>query len=610
MANPSHKRRVRAAFSLLAVLTCGAAGCGARERVVAGTPGAGAAAQQATPAATPEAVARLFALVRPEFSGARALETVAFVERRWRWPGNRPFDESIDHVVERLRAAGFVAESAAAASDRLTYRVERNAMRSLAWEPVDASLSLVGAAGAEGGPRALLRFATNRNMLAVGSESTPPGGVEAEVVAVGKGEGDAFDRVPVAGKIVYGEMGVGRLYAEAVRKRGALGVLAYSMPAYTRPEVHRTSIQFGSIPADSARPGWGILLSYDARESLTQALAAGPVRVRVTTDVRRYPSVERTVIADVRGIAVPNERFVFSAHVQEPGANDNASGVGTQVEMARTLAALVSSGRLSPGRSITFIWGNEIAATRRYLEDPPRAATVRWGLSLDMVGQDTRKTGGTFLIEKMPDPSAVWTRGEDRHSEWGGSPLRVDQLTPHFLNDFVLRRCLDQAKVTGWVVRTNPYEGGSDHVPFLDAKKPALLFWHFTDVFYHTDNDRLPNVSPDEMTNVGVSALVSALTLATADGATTREIVRELEGAAIARLDVETALSISALAGGGKRGREESILRTWTDWYEAAVRSTVEIEVGGATAETREAIDAAAGRIRRGGAARLLRLGG
>ena len=163
--------------------------------------------------------------------------------------------------------------------------------------------------------------------------------------------------------------------------------------------------------------------------------------------------------------------------------------------------------------------GNEIASTRRYLADRDRAATVRWGMSLDMVGEATEKTGGTSLIEKMPDPSAVWTRGEDRHSESGGSPLRVDQLTPHYFNDFVLRRCLDQAAVTGWVVRANPFEGGSDHVPFLDAKKPGLVFWHFTDAFYHTDNDRLPNVSPRELANVGVSALVSTLTLASAETA-------------------------------------------------------------------------------------------
>jgi len=552
-------------------------------------------------AAPPPAVARLFEVVRPAYSGDRALSTVAFVEQRWRWPGNRGFEESIDHVAEQLRGAGYVEEKAATAGDRLTFRIERRPMSNPAWEPLDASLTIVGA------DVPLLRFATNRNMLAVNSSSTPPDGLEAEVVSVGKGDNGAFDRVPLTGKIVFGEMSVGRLSNEA-RKRGAIGVLAYAMPAYTQPETHRTSIQFSSIAADTSAKAWGLLLSYDAREALQRALAAGTVRVRVMTRSRFSQSTERTVIADVLGSAKPNERFVFSAHVQEPGANDNASGVGAQVEMARVVASLVKAGTVDPRRSITFIWGNEIQATRRYLADGARAETVKWGVSLDMVGEDTEKTGGTFLIEKMPDPSAVWTRGEDHHTEWGGSPLGVDQLTPHFFNDFVLRRCLDQAAVTGWVVRTNPFEGGSDHVPFLDAKKPGLLFWHFTDVYYHTDNDRLPNVSPRELANVGVSALVSALALASADGATARALVGELERAAIARLDAEAALSRAELARGGDRGKETMILDTWTDWYRRAIRTMSEIEVGGSSRETERAIAAAESAVAKAGKERVAKL--
>ncbi len=53
--------------------------------------------------------------------------------------------------------------------------------------------------------------------------------------------------------------------------------------------------------ADTAAKAWGLLLSYDAREALQRALAAGPVRVRVMTQSRFSTSVERTVIADVRG---------------------------------------------------------------------------------------------------------------------------------------------------------------------------------------------------------------------------------------------------------------------------------------------------------------------
>ena len=227
----------------------------------------------------------------------------------------------------------------------------------------------------------------------------------------------------------------------------------------------------------------------------------------------------------------PDERFVFSAHVQEPGANDNASGVGTQAEMARTLAALLQRGEIDPGRTITMIWGNEIEQTQNYLAgDSVRTRDIHWGVSLDMTGEDTKKTGGTFLIEKMPDPSAVWTRGDDHHTEWGGSPVPLSMLRPHYFNDFILDRCLDQAAVTGWVVKTNPYEGGSDHTPYIQYHKPGLLFWHFTDVYYHTDGDRLPMVSPGEMKNVGVAALVSALTLTGADGPTARALVAQIEG--------------------------------------------------------------------------------
>ena len=53
----------------------------------------------------------LHALVRAELSGERAFETVAYVAPRWRLPGNTGFDESIRHVEQRLRAAGFNVET-------------------------------------------------------------------------------------------------------------------------------------------------------------------------------------------------------------------------------------------------------------------------------------------------------------------------------------------------------------------------------------------------------------------------------------------------------------------------------------------------------------------
>jgi hypothetical protein len=127
--------------------------------------------------------------------------------------------------------------------------------------------------------------------------------------------------------------------------------------------------------------------------------------VRVHASARAWRADELTLVADVRGDARPDERFVFSAHVQEPGANDNASGVGAQAEMARALAALVRAGRASPRRSVTFLWGDEIKSTRDYLAgDSARARGIRWGMSLDMVGRTPRRPAAPSSSRRCRTP--------------------------------------------------------------------------------------------------------------------------------------------------------------------------------------------------------------
>jgi hypothetical protein len=504
------------------------------------------------------AIQELLLNVQDAYSGERARDVVGFVEQYWRVPGNTGFDASIRRVVDDLEDAGYTAEEIAYPGARLTYRVERRPMARPTWEPIDASLTIVGR------DEPLLALATNRSMITAYSYSTPPSGVEAEVVDVGAGRPEDFEGVDVSGKIVFGEANTGRLFREAVQRRGAAGVLSYGLPAYNRPERYQNSISFGSIPLDSIAQSFGLRLSYAARETLKSALAAGPVRMHVMTESRIYPSEELTLVAEVRGDTHADERFVFSAHVQEPGANDNASGVGALSEIARVFGEEHRAGRFDPARTITMIWGDEISSTRRYLEeDSTRTAGVLWGLSLDMVGEDTEKTGGTFLIEKMPDPSSVWTRGDDQH--------------------------------------TNPYEGGSDHVPFLRAGKPGLLLWHFTDVFYHTDRDRLEMVSAETLKNAGVCAAVTAMTLTAADGETARFVIEELERSAVDRLDAEAALSRAAVASGEAVEEQRTILRTWTEWYEAAIRTAEDIELGGASVETLEALEQAVARVRERG---------
>ena len=87
----------------------------------------------------PPAVKRYFELVRPLFSGQRAFDQVAFMDRYFRSPGNEGFNASIRRVEETLKAAGYVEEKTAKPGDALTYRIERRPMTRPAWEPADGT---------------------------------------------------------------------------------------------------------------------------------------------------------------------------------------------------------------------------------------------------------------------------------------------------------------------------------------------------------------------------------------------------------------------------------------------------------------------------------------
>lgn len=514
-----------------------------------------------------------FDLTRNGFNEKNAIETTAFVEQRWRLPGNKGFNETIYYVEGLLKKAGFVQEQKNESEALLTYRIEKRPMKQNAWDPINAIISI------EGDQEPLLEFKTNRNMITISSASTPAEGIAAEVVYLNPTDISSIDDKDIKGKIVFSEIGAGRLFNIAINA-GALGVLGYSMPTYTQPEKHQTSIQFSGIN-NPDNNGWAINLSYKAKERLKKALAKGPVKLNVKVETNTYPSDELTIIANVKGSTNPDERFVYSAHVQEPGANDNASGVGTLAEMARLTADLVKSEKLTPQRTLTFLWGDEIVSTQRYIkENSERAKGIMWGMSLDMVGENTEKTGGSFLIEKMPDPSAIWTRGDDKHTEWGAGDVKESDLFPHYYNDLVMKICNDQGKYANWTVNYNPFEGGSDHTPFIKSKIPGLLMWHFTDVFYHTDNDRLDKVSAKTMKNVGISALTTAYTLVTANENTALFVINEVKTAALERLKTEYNLSKQAIADGKSTKQDEKqILSTWGKYYTDALTTSPSIPV-------------------------------
>jgi Zn-dependent M28 family amino/carboxypeptidase len=145
-----------------------------------------------------------------------------------------------------------------------------------------------------------------------------------------------------------------------------------------------------------------------------------------------------------------------------------------------------------------------------------------------------------------------------------------------------------RAKDTGWVVRTNPYEGGSDHTAFAEAGVPSLLTWHFTDRYYHTNLDRPDKTSPLEMINVGVSIAATAWFLASADERDALAVVDLIAASAENRLALERKQGAALAAAAEDRAKAEEtetqLLSAWRKWYSEALDSVRRLPPSGTTA--------------------------
>jgi aminopeptidase YwaD len=486
----------------------------------------------------------IYRSIVPRVDTRIAMDVVTFMAPRWRLAGNPAYDESIDFIRERLDKAG------------LAPRIDTYENSGRGWEQQRGTLSLEAAT-----PEVVLSREQDRLALCINSFSTASGGVVLPLVDVGAGTAADFQNRDVKGAIVLGNAGVGQLWTRAVRERGAAGVVSTDVARYTQPETTPDVLQWGSIPYDEARRSFAFKATPRAARRLRAALAAGPARVKVDIATTFHGGPNRTLLAEITGTARAEERVVLVAHVQEPGANDNASGSATLLSMAVAAQQAIATGAITrPQRTIAFMWLDEIRGSEHWVaQDAARVRSVVAMMSLDMTGQDTAKTGGTFLIEKMPDPSAIYPRPSDPHSEWGAGQVDRALVKGHLLNDFHLAVALRRARDTGWVVRTNPYEGGSDHTVFTRAGVPALLNWHFTDRYYHTNLDTLDKTSPTTMGHVATVVAASALFLASAD-ASDRDALEKLVGeAARARAATEQ-----------KNGASAEIMNAWKTWYDEA----------------------------------------
>lgn len=520
------------------------------------------------------------------FDGNQAMEGVRYFTQFWRIGGGPGFDSSLSYIESRLRHAGIEKKSErnSGPSSLGQYYIQEDQTNENVWVPQDAVLSLEYPE-----IRVLDSFAENPVMLCQNSFSAD---VTAPLVHVPGGNKESdYEGIDVAKRIVLCDAHPAQAYKFAL-KRGAAGVISSFVPPYNHPEQHPTIISENGLPYDAERKPFAMKVSPRTAAELKRMLGYQQVTVRahVTTSFVEAPL--KTLVAEIPGSVKPEQRIVLVAHLDhyKPGANDNASGSATLLEILRSVALGIQQGKIpKPARTLTFLWVDEYQGTMLWMKRNEQLLhNIIATFVLDMVGGNPEKTGGTFRVERMPDPGTVWFRPPEQHSGWGAGNWNKEKLFGSFLNDFYLSVINDRSQATGWKTNHNVWEGGSDHDPFLWKKIPAILSWHFPDFGYHTSLDKIENISPAEMKHAGVSIGTASLALALGTEETAREILSLVAQAAVSRLEKEKPNTFLELSDAQAQGataldetkkREREILEAWGKWYEEALRSTLTIPV-------------------------------
>src|SRR5438046_10657036 len=115
------------------------------------------------------------------------------------------------------------------------------------------------------------------------------------------------------------------------------------------------------------------MVSLKTASGMKERLTKGErIRLHAIVKAGQHTGNYEVVTATVPGAdpKLKEEEIAFSCHLdhQRPGANDNASGCVTILEVARTLQKLIGEGKLArPARTLRFIFPPEIEGTMALL---------------------------------------------------------------------------------------------------------------------------------------------------------------------------------------------------------------------------------------------------
>jgi aminopeptidase YwaD len=311
------------------------------------------------------------------------------------------------------------------------------------------------------------------------SPSTPQGGIETDAVLVGDGQEEDYRKIDVRGKIVilteetlgYSKFWLGT-FADRAARAGAVGMIfIHPMPWPYRMSMEAGNSNLENRFCEEKLPA--ICISAVGGLKLMHAHGAEKCRLKMVT--RNLIEERDSVIISgiLKGSQFPEERVGILAHRDNaiaPGANDNGSGTGTLLEIARVLS------RTTPKRSIEFI------STSGEEDATPGAWSYCHVHKADLLKN----------MKALLDMDMISVGGIVKQVEKGEWPDCQPVVHP------------------AWLLKK------VDEGRFNEIGVPATVFWASDDPYYHSVFDTIDKINPSGLKAVGDTVAIVAWELANA----------------------------------------------------------------------------------------------
>jgi hypothetical protein len=535
-----------------------------------------------TPVSEPPLLSRdVIAALAGEMSGETAHRNLEFIAGQHRMRASQGYRAAAEYIADQLGSYGLsdVRIEQFPADGRTMYGTQKSRP---SWD-VDLA-ELWELEETPDGWEPANRLASYDAMPITLAQDSDSADVVADLVDVGAGTSESdYEGKDVRGKIVLTASQPGATAALAVDRYGAAGMVSYAQNQVTAWwKEDENLIRWGHLDSFSPRSTFGFMVSLKQARAYQERLAQGErIRLHAKVEAARHEGLYDIVTAVIPGAdpTLRTEEIAFSCHLdhQRPGANDNASGCVTILEVARTLQKLIDEGRIPrPARSIRFIWPPEIEGTIILLSQRPELAErIKAAVHMDMVGGGP-VTKAMFHVTRGPVslPSFVYD---------------VSQLFGAFVNEQTAAYASTRVAEFPFVAPEGGKEAlqaelvefttGSDHQVYTEGsfRIPAIYLNDWPDRYIHTNFDSPANIDPTKLQRAGFIGAASAYYLASLERDDVPRLLKTIEPLALRRM-ATTMERRAELADD-----EAATLMRGYLWYERKVLESVDEFLGGPT---------------------------